>query len=153
MNNSTSTNYLTPVEEGKGNRYANMMLPLFCLTIKYWCRKGEYLSHSTLTGRCVIIKGRGFNLPKLSIYLSIYTFIQSDSYRGSHYPYTFNKSVVCVVLALLSPKMHTVYVTCRAKHLKANWRNTLWTFQQKRLRATLFLKPSSFYTKMSRINP
>jgi len=41
MNNSASTNYLAPVEEREGNRYANMMLPLFCLTIRYWCREGQ----------------------------------------------------------------------------------------------------------------
>lgn len=85
MNNSTTTNYLAPVEERERNRYANMMLPLFCLTIRYRdVEKGKNKSHCTLTGRCVS-KRRGLSLPKYSIYVSIYTFIQKDLHSISIY--------------------------------------------------------------------
>lgn len=109
MNNSTTTNYLAPVEERERNRYANMMLPLFCLS-DIDVEKGKCLSCCTLTGRCVISKGGGLNLPKLSIYVSIYTFIQKDSHIISIY--LINLLQVYFLALLINSEMHMLTVAC-----------------------------------------
>lgn len=109
MNNSTTTNYLAPVEERERNRYANMMLPLFCLS-DIDVEKGKCLSRCTLTGRCVISKERGLNLPKLSIYVSIYTFIQKHSHIIS--VYLISLLHVYFLALLVNSELHMLTEAC-----------------------------------------